>query len=187
MNENDTFLQRWLRLKREAAKRPADAAPVDLASLPSLESLTRDSDIGVFLQLGVPPDMVREALRIAWRLDPGVRDFIGIAESQWDFNDPDAMPGFGPLEPMDSTAAVVQLSTPTLSDISEAPAETTPNRNPQRDGQLDPVWLSGEPSKENLKPYDGTEPTAKRVTTTVGVAGTPRSHGGALPEPRSGG
>jgi TorA maturation chaperone TorD len=28
-------------------------------------------------------------------------DFIGIAESQWDFNDPTAMPGFGPLRAND--------------------------------------------------------------------------------------
>jgi TorA maturation chaperone TorD len=33
--------------------------------------------------------------------DPAIRDFIGIAESQWDFNDPTAMPGFGPLRAND--------------------------------------------------------------------------------------
>ena len=41
--------------------------------------------------------MTRAALRQAWSSDPAIRDFIGIAENQWDFNDPNAMPGFGPL------------------------------------------------------------------------------------------
>ena len=27
-----------------------------------------------------------------------VRDFVGLAENAWDFNDPHAMPGFGPLD-----------------------------------------------------------------------------------------
>jgi TorA maturation chaperone TorD len=36
--------------------------------------------------------------------DPAIRDFIGIAENQWDFNDPTAMPGFGPLRADDVLA-----------------------------------------------------------------------------------
>jgi TorA maturation chaperone TorD len=41
--------------------------------------------------------------------DPAIRDFIGIAESQWDFNDPTAMPGFGPLTAGNDVAGLVAL------------------------------------------------------------------------------
>jgi hypothetical protein len=30
--------------------------------------------------------------------DPAIRDFIGLAENQWDFTKPDEVPGFGSLE-----------------------------------------------------------------------------------------
>ena len=74
----------------------ADEA-LDLATLPSIESITADTDIRAFLRSSVPGELTRVALRRAWTSDPAIRDFIGIAESQWDFNDPNAMPGFGPL------------------------------------------------------------------------------------------
>jgi hypothetical protein len=54
-----------------------------------------------FLAPGVPADLARAALRRAWAADPNIRDFVGLAENAWDFNAPDAMPGFGPLEMSD--------------------------------------------------------------------------------------
>src|SRR6266436_27014 len=69
----------------------------DPAGLPSIEAITIDTDIRGFLRRGVPAELARAALRQAWATDPAIRDFIGIAENQWDFNDPTAMPGFGPL------------------------------------------------------------------------------------------
>jgi hypothetical protein len=71
--------------------------PFDPASLPSIETITVNTDIRGFLQSRVPAELTRAALRQAWASDPAIRDFIGIAENQWDFNDPDAIPGFGPL------------------------------------------------------------------------------------------
>lgn len=125
MSDED-FLKRWSRRKRaaeeEAAKAPVaprpdhnfesgkdtnPAAPqakvdandeFDLASLPPLDSITGASDVAAFLQKGVPVDLTRAALRRAWVADPAIRDFVGLAESAWDFNDPNAMPGFGPLD-----------------------------------------------------------------------------------------
>jgi len=80
---------------------PATDSPAlpnfDLASLPTLQSITAGTDIRSFLGSGVPVELTKAALRRAWVTDPAIRDFIGIAESQWDFNDPTAMPGFGPL------------------------------------------------------------------------------------------
>jgi hypothetical protein len=71
----------------------------DLASLPSLDSITAITDIRAFLTPGVPADLARAALRRAWTADPAIRDFKGLAENDWDFTDPTAMPGFGPLPP----------------------------------------------------------------------------------------
>src|SRR6478672_4525955 len=120
------FLERWSRKKidaeREAsakdasslaevrpperhtddAKTPDKAAPkpeFDLASLPSLDSITAVTDIRAFLTPGVPTDLARAALRRAWAADPAIRDFKGLAENAWDFTDPTAMPGFGALPP----------------------------------------------------------------------------------------
>ncbi|MEA2896349.1 MAG: hypothetical protein QOJ84_1964 [Bradyrhizobium sp.] len=83
-----------------AARPPTDSpasATFDLASLPPLQSIGAGTDIRSFLGSSVPVELTRAALRRAWVTDPAIRDFIGIAESQWDFNDPTAMPGFGPL------------------------------------------------------------------------------------------
>jgi len=81
---------------------PALAAPkpeFDLASLPSLDSIGAVTDIRAFLTPGVPADLARAALRRAWAADPAIRDFKGLAENDWDFTDPTAMPGFGELPP----------------------------------------------------------------------------------------
>jgi hypothetical protein len=81
-------------------------AAFDPASLPMAESITAGTDIRPFLQPGVPAELTRAALRRAWATDPAIRDFVGIAENQWDFNDPTAMPGFGPLTAADEAASL---------------------------------------------------------------------------------
>ncbi|MGE0628297.1 MAG: DUF3306 domain-containing protein [Hyphomicrobiaceae bacterium] len=79
--------------------RPATAEDeFDLASLPPIESITATTDVTAFLRPGVPLELRRAALRRAWEADPAIRDFIGPAENAWDFNDPNAMSGFGPLD-----------------------------------------------------------------------------------------
>jgi TorA maturation chaperone TorD len=82
------------------------SATFDLASLPRLQSITAGTDIRSFLGSSVPVELTRAALRRAWVTDPAIRDFIGIAENQWDFNDPTAMPGFGPLRAEDVPSLV---------------------------------------------------------------------------------
>jgi hypothetical protein len=89
------------RHSKAGANTPAEAAApaFDLASLPSLDSITAATDIRAFLAPGVPTELARAALRRAWAADPGIRDFKGLAENDWDFTDPTAMPGFGALPP----------------------------------------------------------------------------------------
>ncbi len=124
-DSQENFLQRWSRRKsaaetrapegteppfRErtnadtstpsgaAAKSETDLPAFDLATLPPIESITAASDIRAFLAPGVPEALTRAALRCVWVTDPAIRDFIGLAENQWDFTKPDSVPGFGSLE-----------------------------------------------------------------------------------------
>jgi hypothetical protein len=97
----------------DVAKAPVEAAPkseFDLASLPPLDSITAATDIRAFLGSGVPKELARAALRRAWSADPAIRDFKGLAENDWDFTDPTAMPGFGALPPgTDITKMVAKI------------------------------------------------------------------------------
>ena len=112
MSEEE-FLSRWSRRKRESRAEPAKPAEAqlappaatekaesefDLSSLPSIDDINAAIDITAFLSKNVPQELSRAALRRAWASDPAIRDFVGLAENAWDFNDPNAMPGFGPLD-----------------------------------------------------------------------------------------
>jgi hypothetical protein len=139
MSELENFLTRWSRRKRTVTEQdgeqaatssaepvagddkvsqsraptaPSETNPpmIDLATLPPIESIGAGSNIGVFLQAGVPTEMTRAALRRAWATDPTIRDFVGLAENAWDFTAPDAMPGFGPLSTADASRAMAQLT-----------------------------------------------------------------------------
>jgi hypothetical protein len=141
MNEDENFVARWSRLKRENAQevkaapsapakqdRDADSAnssnpqdapvPFDVSQLPSIDSLNASSDIRSFLQAGVPAELTKAALRKMWTTDPAIRDFIGIAENQWDFTDPNAIPGFGPLGDHEDVAKLVAQA---MGKLEEAP------------------------------------------------------------------
>jgi hypothetical protein len=136
MTGQEKFLERWSRKKREASavseapKNTSDvaapeergktdspaslpAAPTqgfDLSSLPSIETITAETDIRCFFAPGVPPELTRAALRRAWSADPAIRDYIGLSENAWDFNAPDGHPGFGELLPdVDIKKLVAQL------------------------------------------------------------------------------
>ena len=134
----------------EGAVADEEAAPpaFDLASLPPIESIVAGSDIKPFLQSGVPADLARAALRTAWAADPVIRDFIGIAESRWDFNDPAGIPGFGPLAAQDVVQGFVGRNLAGLGAASavivgvaglNAPSVgATPD--PHRDDHVDKVW-----------------------------------------------
>src|SRR5438874_1844720 len=84
-----------------AAQGAASELPFDLTKLPPIESIGADTDIRAFLAPGVPTELTRAALRRAWAADPKVRDFVGLADYDWDFNAPGAMTGFGSLEMTD--------------------------------------------------------------------------------------
>ena len=149
---------------RAKAAEPAEAAVAGDSGLPSIESITRGSDIRPFLKPGVPVELTRAALRAAWVADPSIRDFVGIADSQWDFNDPTAMPGFGPLEATDSARSYAQRAVARIGRVPEALARTSgvaavpvaDTTNLPREGQVDGVWISPE-SRKSVS-YTGNAP-----------------------------
>src|SRR5262249_4381584 len=96
-----------------------DNPPFDVAQLPPLDSIGPETDIAAFLRKEVPPDLTRAALRRAWTSDPAIRDFVGLVENGWDFNDPSAMAGFGTI----SAEEVVRLAGKVIEALPEAAPE----------------------------------------------------------------
>jgi hypothetical protein len=107
-----------------AARRPDAVVPsFDLKNLPSIESIAADTDIRAFLAPGVPPELARAALRRAWAADPKIRDFVGLADYDWDFNAPGSMAGFGPLEMTEELrqiAARIILQSPLAKPVADS-------------------------------------------------------------------
>jgi hypothetical protein len=153
MNEDRNFVARWSRLKREGGKGqitedrrdvaaegagkhetadPAERGQIgepeeafDVSKLPPIDSIAAGTDIRAFLQKGVPAALTRAALRRAWSADPAIRDFIGIAENQWDFTDPTAIPGFGPLQAGDNLQDLVSQAMGKLHDHTTGPTDVS--------------------------------------------------------------
>jgi hypothetical protein len=98
----------------------------DATKLPPIETITAESDIRAFLAPGVPPELTRAALRRAWAADPKIRDFVGLADYDWDFNAPGAMTGFGSLEMTDELRQqIARMVGRSLADAAtESPAQT---------------------------------------------------------------
>jgi hypothetical protein len=163
MSDED-FLSRWSRRKRAAEKSvvsPPQTAPAsqtmpapddkgvpplpktdetseddfDLSTLPSLESITAATDVTAFLRKGVPLELGRAALRRAWTADPAIRDFVGLAENAWDFNDPNAIPGFGPLDY--SQEQMRELVGRIVGEVREAAEDIADHEPPQATPGID--------------------------------------------------
>ena len=182
-DRGEPFLARWSRLKRErksggsgeappsagatapdaeakpdAAPAPGpEAEPLDPAELPRLEDLTADSDLSRFLDPRIPSELRNAAIKRMWSLDPTIRDFIEVAEWQWDWNTPGGTPGYGPLEPGTDVASLVAQATGALNALGKG--------------------SEGGDSHENVS---GQEPAA-----SAAVAGMPdacAAQGGDLPD-----
>jgi hypothetical protein len=177
---------------------PADP-PVDLASLPPLDSIAAGTDIRAFLQSGVPADLAKAALRRAWAADPAIRDFIEIAENQWDFANPASIPGFGPLAPGDDVGKLVAQALGRLGHetdaISEGEKAGAAVSAPDRSGAPpEPVAAGAAP--EAPAPAEAASTAPARIAEAAATAPqqpeespdrsgprpSRRSHGGALPQ-----
>jgi hypothetical protein len=225
MTSPENFVSRWARLKSESDTEPKTErighgpqqevvasvgaetpfvqqqnelvdVPFDPASLPSIETITGDTDIRGFLQSRVPTALTRAALRQAWASDPAIRDFIGIAENQWDFNDPTAMPGFGPMLETDNLPALLARALggrdklanviPEISaSVDNAPPAVT-GRGPANLGQSLQQMSESSPLANEICnfPDDGQGSTETQNDQIAGEEDSQpisRSHGGALP------
>ena len=210
---DEEFLKRWSRRKqeaKEAGETPAPAPPeetaalpvpeappaeeVDLSNLPPIDSITATTDVTAFLRENIPLDLSRAALRRAWAADPAIRDFVGLAENAWDFTDPTAMAGFGPLEHTpEQIAALVERIVGGVRDTAEKLASEIGNEAQNHPENSETVQLSGaaetvpDPSVTAATVDDEHGPAVAAVQPQ-GSDGEEdeaplrrRSHGGALP------
>lgn len=183
----------------ESAPQAPPEAEFDVSSLPSIESIAADTDISAFLKPGVPAALRHAALRRAWSADPAIRDFKGLAENDWDFNDPDSIPGFGKLAPdFDARKLVARVFGEELPD---EPASADP---PPAAAEQPP--LAAQQSDDARATSTTAEPAAGEITQNCSPAveqnlvrreeriasqqdepayssdqDKPRRHGGALP------
>ena len=224
MSDQEGFLTRWSRRKREAeqgapeelptgaapneetvpAERdeadapPASAPPteeqqesaVDLASLPSIESITAGTDIRAFLAPGIPAHLTRAALRRAWAADPAIRDFVGLAENAWDFNAPDAAPGFGSvLPPQEAQRLIADLmrsddrvpSPESQPEPPQKPGVTAPDETPSSPPAVTAVPIADATGRSPVEQSRADAALQKEEATDDRPAGLVRHHGGALP------
>jgi hypothetical protein len=119
----------------QATRAKATEPVFDLSTLPPIDSITAETDIRGFFAPGVPAELRLAALRRAWVADPKVRDFIGLADYDWDFHTPGALPGFGPLAMTDElrreVARIVgEWATGSPSVRPETQAATQPAAEP---------------------------------------------------------
>jgi len=123
----------------------------DLADLPPIDSIAANTDVTAFLRPGVPPDLTRAALRRAWTSDPAIRDFVGLVENGWDFNDPSAMAGFGTI----TADEVARLASKIIGEPMKANSDPPPAKTIEED-TAEP---SGSPLLEAARPKiaDATE------------------------------
>jgi hypothetical protein len=193
MSEEE-FLARWSRRKREASSgtpertdpmEAHDPTPpravedpsnrgVDLSSLPPIESIDAVTDITAFLRKGIPQELSRAALRRAWSADPAIRDFVGLAENAWDFNDPNAMPGFGPLDC--SEAQLSELIERVIGGVSQA-AESLANPPTESKDERERADSEGHPAPKSVEAIADV-----RSTDAATVEGSPQVLAASQPE-----
>jgi hypothetical protein len=160
----------------------------DLPDLVPLEAIGPETDIRAFLAVGVPSELTRAALRRAWLSDPTIRDFVGLADYDWDFNTPGSMPGFGMLGAAEQierelarlvrgTAAVTASETP----VSPAPIgwfqtgeehHSTPSCEPGAFARLEDESTRQDSTASDFRPEALADQPFRRQ----------RKHGRALPK-----
>lgn len=150
-----------------------DPPAFDHATLPPIDSITATTDIRAFLAPGVPEALARAALRRTWVTDPAIRDFVGLAENQWDFTKPESVPGFGALE---LTPELRRILARLLGDAPEGSQERPPidaDNAPLGSVQVNPTVCEND--------NEATKQPESRESVTA-TAPPRRKHGRALPK-----
>jgi hypothetical protein len=169
------FLARWSRRKaaRQAQATPEPPLPNPPPNLPPVETLGADSDYTAFLARGVSAPVQAQALRVAWRSDPAIANFRGMAEYAWDFNAPD----YGAMAATDDVSALVSQVTRAVPPQLVAALTELP---------LPECVLPGHVSPELALPEPAPALVASPAPLPEQAAAPPRPvmtrrHGGALP------
>jgi hypothetical protein len=127
---------------------PQSGAPAfDPASLPPIESITAETDIRAFLAAGVPAELTRAALHRVWTSDPQIRDFVGLADYDWDFNAPGSMAGFGPLDGADALRAQMARRLGPVTAENDAAAIPNHGRGAGQEAPLSEVSAPDQPTQ----------------------------------------
>ena len=210
---DEEFLKRWSRRKQEAkvvpeappeTALPAAAegvaavpqataeAEIDLSKLPPIDSIDAATDITAFLRKNIPGELSRAALRRAWAADPAIRDFVGLAENAWDFTDPTAMAGFGPLEHTpEQIASLLERVVGGVREATEKLASEIPNEAQNRPEDSETASSTEAAEAEAHPPVATTQAENEQAIAAVQPEGSggeddeapirQRLHGGALP------
>jgi hypothetical protein len=157
---------------RDAGDGPAEDAekeerPFDLSKLPPIESITAETDIRAFLAPGVPPELTQAALRRVWVMDPKIRDFIEIAENQWDFTVTGGAPGFDLSAPTGDIARMVAdiFGKPSPGESPDALGEKTATKSASAKETLDHRVVNEPP--QDAAPEKIADPNFDSPATTV--------------------
>jgi len=190
-----------------AAARPAAAPPAgvpfDPASLPPIQSITAETDIRGFLGSGVPVELTRAALRLAWVCDPAIRNFVGLADYDWDFNAGDSIAGFGPLrmtdevaemaarvldpsrpesgprDPLDPVPKAEEAADEADTDIAQKAAAKMHSQAKASNQPVNEIGAS--PHSDELTHHDHVAVQYTSTTPEKGIVLVRRRHGQALP------
>jgi hypothetical protein len=193
----------------ESGERAPSPSVFDSSLLPALDSISAATDVRPFLAPDVPAELTRAALRRAWTTDPAIRDFVGLADYDWDFNTPGAIPGFHPLEMTEElrrrmTDMVGRSLSETASDHSSASPHDHEGVTgaPENSGDFNVSMTVAAPSslrssadagQESAGSSRGREEFAALISDYTAVQHLPpssvekaevlpRRHGGALPK-----
>ena len=185
--DGGSFIERWSRRKRERLKpaaprlatRPSSGSPDQAADgtaplpvtaadpdapLPSVDDLTETSDLTAFLEKRVPEELRRLAMRKMWALDPQIRDFVEMAENQYDWNTPGGVPGFGDLN------AGTDLETLLAQAIGSGPTEP---RSLEPDPTISTADLELDPGVGPTSTDDDAPQPVRRTEEVADEASTP--------------
>lgn len=219
MSDPKGILERWARLKsasraqhRDEGGRGRDVATTsspkteptfDPATLPPVETINAATELRAFLGEGVPAELTLAALRRGWSVDPAIRDFVGLSENAWDFNNPTAMSGFGALKAEDVRKLAAQIveqvearetATAAQTDTATEPVEADATSGVPADyGAAVEGMFPADPRTAARERGDACEPSPIAVTERPNAGSTtgqhpddrpplrPRRHGGAVP------
>jgi hypothetical protein len=138
----------------------AELSAEEVAALPSLEDLTADTDLSVFLRRGVPVLLRKAALRRMWVLDPKIRDFVCEArEYAYDWNTPGGVPGNGPLP---SSEEILRMAARIVGGKANEAAQ------PDSDGAKDAMEAESQ-DRNQLSPHADASNVVPAPSPALGV------------------